>query len=464
MLGFVFLLSLSLSVTATPGIITNAVQWKATNGEVIHAHGGGVIKVGSVFYWFGENRNADSTFRYVTAYRSTDLVTWDFAHNVLSQSSAGELARCNIERPKVIYNPATGNYVLWMHWENGSNYTAARTAVAISSTVDGDYTYIGSFRPLDNDSRDMTVYVDDDGTGYLISATAVNADLNIYKLDQEFTAIDSLVTTLWKGSYREAPAMFKRNGVYWLLTSGATNWDPNQQKYATAPSVAGPWTTPTNIGNSFAYGSQTAYVVLVGNSALYLGDRWAGSWKAPVRNSTYVWLPLLFPSDTSMTMSWTPKLTIDIIAGTLTPVSAGVGSTAPYHLLKPRHAGGAQCLDVPGTSYENQKALTQYSCNSGTNQQFELFQIESDFYYIKPRHSGMCLSTSSTNTIVQTYCNEDDLAQQWRVTVSSGYATIATRASGECLDVSGASTANSAAVLKYNCTSAQNQQWQIVDS
>ena len=39
----------------------------------MHAHGGGVIKVGEYYYWFGENRNADNTFRYVSAYRSTDL-------------------------------------------------------------------------------------------------------------------------------------------------------------------------------------------------------------------------------------------------------------------------------------------------------------------------------------------------------------------------------------------------------
>ncbi|MNQ95128.1 hypothetical protein D3C85_1106720 [compost metagenome] len=51
----------------------------------------------------------------------------------------------------------------------------------------------------------MTVY-NDNGTAYLISATRVNADLNIYKLSADFKSVDSLVATLWVGQYREAPA------------------------------------------------------------------------------------------------------------------------------------------------------------------------------------------------------------------------------------------------------------------
>jgi hypothetical protein len=60
---------------AAPQTITNGTQFIGPSGNPVHAHGGGVIKVGSYYYWFGENRNADNTFRYVDAYRSTDLRT-----------------------------------------------------------------------------------------------------------------------------------------------------------------------------------------------------------------------------------------------------------------------------------------------------------------------------------------------------------------------------------------------------
>jgi beta-xylosidase len=89
---------------AAPLTIPNGVQFTDTSGNALHAHGGGVIKVGSYYYWFGEDRNSDNTFRYVDAYRSTDLKNWEFRNHVLTQSSASELATAYIERPKVIYN------------------------------------------------------------------------------------------------------------------------------------------------------------------------------------------------------------------------------------------------------------------------------------------------------------------------------------------------------------------------
>ena len=40
-----------------------------------------------------------------------------------------------------------------------------------------------------------------------------------------------------QGQIIEAPAMFKHNGVYFLVTSGTTGWKPNQGKYTPAPAV-----------------------------------------------------------------------------------------------------------------------------------------------------------------------------------------------------------------------------------
>jgi hypothetical protein len=89
--------------------ITDGTQFSDTGGNPVQAHGGGVIKVGSYYYWFGENRNSDGTFRYVSVYRSTDLSTWVHVNDASTQSSADELAVANIERPKVIYNSGTGS-------------------------------------------------------------------------------------------------------------------------------------------------------------------------------------------------------------------------------------------------------------------------------------------------------------------------------------------------------------------
>ncbi|MFF5436255.1 RICIN domain-containing protein [Streptomyces achromogenes] len=440
---------------AAPGTVVNGTQFTDTSGNPVHAHGGGVIKAGGYYYWFGEHRNADNTFRYVDAYRSTDLKTWEFRNHVLTQSSAAELATANIERPKVVYNAATGKFVMWMHKENGTDYSEARAAVAVSDTVDGAYTWRGSFRPLDRHmSRDLTVFVDTDGTGYMASAANENYDLHIYRLTADYTGIASLVANPWPGGHREAPALFKRNGVYFMLTSGATGWNPNQQQYATATNLAGPWTAMTNTGDSTAYGSQTAYVLPVqgtsGTSYLYLGDRWGNSFGGTVNDSRYVWLPLTFPSATSMSMTWTPEVTIDTAAGTV----SGTGAT--YNTLIARHSG--RCADVTSQSLWAGAQIKQYGCNGGGNQKYWFKPVGSGYYQLMTRHSSLCVQENAT-TVTQETCDASAAGQQWSLTASGNYVTIASRATGECLDVNGASTADSAAVITYACNGGTNQQW-----
>ncbi|WP_240490553.1 RICIN domain-containing protein [Amycolatopsis vancoresmycina] len=451
------------AASAAPVTVTNGSQFTDTSGALVHAHGGGVLKVGAYYYWFGENRNADDTFKAVSVYRSADLKTWEHRNDVLTQSSAAELGRAKIERPKVIYNSSTGQYVMWMHKENGDDYAEARAAVATSSTVDGNYTYRGSFRPLGvHMSRDLTLFQDDDGTAYMASAARENADLNVYRLTADYTGIGALVQTLWPGSYREAPAMFKRNGVYFMVTSAATGWQPNQQKYATATSVAGTWSGLANLGDSTGYGSQAAYVLpLQGSSAtsyLFMGDRWAGAWNRPVVESRYVWLPLSFPSATTVSLSWYPQVTIDPATGVVT----GSGTGSAYETLVARHSG--KCADIPGSSRGDGVQLTQYSCNNGWNQHWSVLDLGNGYATLIARHSGKCLDVADASTadgaaVAQWACN-GGTNQQWQAqAVGGGYVRWVARHSGKCLDVVSGSTADGAAVKQYPCTAVANQQW-----
>ncbi|MFE7897633.1 RICIN domain-containing protein [Streptomyces sp. NPDC057424] len=440
---------------AAPQSVTNGTQFKDTSGNPVHAHGGGVLKVGSYYYWFGEHRNADNTFRYVDAYRSTDLKNWEFRNHVLTEATDPELATAKIERPKVMYNAATGTFVMWMHKENGTDYSEARAAVAVSDTVDGDYTWKGSFRPLGRHmSRDITVFVDTDGAGYMISAARENYDLQIYRLTADYTGIASLVANPWPGGHREAPALFKRNGVYFMLTSGATGWNPNQQQYATATSIGGPWSAMKNIGDSTTYGSQTAFVLPVqgtsGTSYLYLGDRWGNSFGGTVNDSRYVWLPLAFSNPTTMSMSWSPEVTIDTAAGTVT------GTSATYHTLIARHS--SKCVDVTSQSLRAGAQLKQYDCNGGTNQKYWFKSAGGGYYQLMVRNSSLCVQENAT-TVTQENCSSSAASQQWSLTTTGSYVNVKSRASGECLDVNGASTANGAALITYTCNGGTNQQW-----
>ncbi|MER5729883.1 RICIN domain-containing protein [Streptomyces sp. NPDC002138] len=450
------------SPLAAPVTVTNATQFTDPAGNPVHAHGGGVIKVDGYYYWFGEDRNRDNSFQYVSAYRSKDLKTWEFRHHVLTRATDPELAGANIERPKVMYNRATAQFVMWMHKEgSASDYSEARAAVAVSSTVDGDYAWRGSFRPLGHMSRDLTTFVDTDGTGYMISAANQNADLHVYRLSASYTGIDAQVQKLWAGQSREAPALFKRDGVYFLVTSGATGWSPNQQKYGTADSITGTWSSLRDLGDSRTYGSQTAYVLPVEGTSghtgyLYMGDRWGNSTGGTVNDSQYIWLPLAFPTRTTLSMDYFPQISIATEAGTV----SGIGD---WTTLTAAHSG--KCADAAGWSVADGAALIQWTCTAGSvNQQMWFQDAGSGTFRIMLRHSGKCLAVRDASAddgaaVVQTTC-ADVPGQRWRTTAagSDGLRLIAQH-SDKCLDVSNQARTDGVPLIQWTCNSGANQKW-----
>lgn len=81
------------------------------------------------------------------------------------------------------YNEKTRKVVLSAHYEDQGGYTAAKIFLAQITPKGG--IEVGTMeRPLGYDSRDQSLFVDDDGSGYLLSATNMNSDIHIYKLDE----------------------------------------------------------------------------------------------------------------------------------------------------------------------------------------------------------------------------------------------------------------------------------------
>lgn len=324
----------------------NGELWLDTEGNPIHAHGGHMLRHGDYVYWYGEDRRGDI---YVSCYRSKNFTDWEFRRHILTKRSpaapyyvrtdlslearegipnpstainVGNAAdrKVNIERPKVLYCAETGKFVLWAHWENGVNYRDARICIADCDTPDGEFVYRGSFNPYGYMSRDCTLFTDDDGRSYFISAARDNADLIIYRLSRDCMTVEKVVNVLWQGQYREAPQLFKRNGRYWLLTSECTGWAPNQGGYSCADSLDGEWEPIRPFGDSATYRSQGAFIVTPGirgcgrgcecglcDDYVYFGDRWGGKGDAYF-TSGYVALRLAFGGDgKSLTMDWDEK-------------------------------------------------------------------------------------------------------------------------------------------------------------
>ncbi len=288
-------------------ILKNGELWLDIKGNPIHAHGGYIIFYNGYYYWYGEDRRDN---KYVSCYRSSNLTDWEFRNHVLTTDSKMEGYRVrtkmmlsnedgskvNLERPKVLYNEKTGKFVLWVHFENGKNYHDAAIGIASCDTPDGDFTYHGHFNPYGYMSRDCTLFKDDDGTAYFISAARDNADLHVYRLSEDYMNVDSLIHKLWQGEYREAPAVMKMGGKYYMLSSFCTGWAPNQCKYAVADSIEGRWSDLMEIGDETTYQSQAAFILEKDGKYYYVGDRWGGDGEKYFESS-YVVYPLELSGD-----------------------------------------------------------------------------------------------------------------------------------------------------------------------
>lgn len=102
LIGSAILVLLPLAARADD-IIHPGQVWLDDRGKEIQAHGGGMLRLGKTFYWFGEDRTPsnDPKKRYVSCYSSDDLVHWKFRNQVLKLADSENLGdHWVLERPK----------------------------------------------------------------------------------------------------------------------------------------------------------------------------------------------------------------------------------------------------------------------------------------------------------------------------------------------------------------------------
>ena len=325
--------------------------WLVDKGVPINAHGGGILCHGGKYYWFGEHKiegkDGNNAHVGVHVYSSTDLYSWrdeGIALSVSEDLSSEIFKGCVLERPKVIFCKATGKFVMWFHLEAEYKYNTAKTGVAIANSPAGPYHYIGAVNPnkgqwpLDvnleqqdpesiakaqltpvrtgenplsptvnllgrdfargQDSRDMTVYLDADGTAYHIHSAESNATLHIAALSPDFLTFSGVYARAFPSRWMEAPAVFKRNGLYYLIASGCTGWNPNAARSAVAENLYGPWRELGNpaegLGAELTFGAQSTYILPVPGKPdrfIFMADIWRPE---NAIDGRYVWLPIVF--------------------------------------------------------------------------------------------------------------------------------------------------------------------------
>lgn len=294
--------------------ISNGSMWKDDSGKDVQAHGAGFLQVGDTWYMIGEDRtkqwNPD-----VNMYSSKDLVNWKFERKIIENGvTHPDLGTTRmIERPKLMYCAKTGKYVVWCHWES-SNYGASEAGVFYCDSINGDYKFHWGGRPLGIKSRDCNIFVDDDGTAYFISTIEENQHLGLFKLSDDYlSAVEYTELFKWEG--REAPAIVKVDGIYYMLSSACTGWDPNPCKLSWSKSLTSGWSELEQIGNDVAYDTQAASILKINGSDktsyLYVGDRWQDP---TLPESKTIIFPISF-SNGKCDFTYTPRFDINFATG-----------------------------------------------------------------------------------------------------------------------------------------------------
>ena len=291
--------------------------WKDESNTTINAHGGGILVFNSTYYWFGEVKKGRTwlvpgssweDYRVdaggISCYSSKDLLHWHYEGLALPperQDSASDLHISRvIERPKVIYNARTKKFVMWMHIDK-QDYGYAHAGVAVSDRPAGPYRYLGSSRPNGQESRDMTIFQDQDGSAFLIYSSEGNNTMHITPLTSDYLRPSATFKRILVNARREAPAMFRSGDRYYLVTSLCTGWDPNEALYAVADQVLGEWKIKgnpcTGAGADSTYLAQSTFILPLKNKPgefVFMADRWN---KTNLEDSRYVWLPLSMRDD-----------------------------------------------------------------------------------------------------------------------------------------------------------------------
>lgn len=339
-------------------------RWPDQNGQHINAHGGGILYHNGTYYWYGEKRGGRNS-QGVNLYSSTDLYNWKFEDLVFSPSedpSSPITGGCIIERPKVIYNTNTNKFVMFFHLEHkGRGYEAAEVGIAVADSPTGNFVFQKSMRvnagkwPLNMTkeqreseisvkdypkwwtrrwrkavenglfvrrdfeggqmARDMTLYVDEDDKAYHIYASEENLTLHIAELTEDYLGYTGRYIRIEPGGHNEAPAIFKKDGKYFMITSGCTGWAPNAARLLVADDILGEWKLHPNPcegkDSELTFYSQSTYILPVSgkkDAFIFMADRWNPK---DLKDSRYIWLPVQFENGLPV-LQWVDRWKLEV--------------------------------------------------------------------------------------------------------------------------------------------------------
>lgn len=220
-------------------------------GRIIDAHGGCLQFFHGCFYLYGNAFGTNRTDTFFncpfSVYSSPDLEHWTFQGDLLKDAPKGVYFR-----PYVVFNPKTKKYVLWYNWYK--TLWHGQAGVAVSDTPVGPFKVVTPKAHLAGTSPgDGSLFVDNDGTGYYIYTDIENDyGLRVERLTPDFLDSSGVVGG-YIGFGIEAPLLFRRDDIYYVLAGTLCSDCPRGSEVSVemSGSPLGPYVFGGNI-NHFA--------------------------------------------------------------------------------------------------------------------------------------------------------------------------------------------------------------------
>jgi hypothetical protein len=340
-------------VTATPVAPPNppGIAFKDTDGNLVNAHGGGIIKVCDTYYMHGEyflSTTTDNDFNGFSMYSSKNMATWKNEGMILPQQASGSLLGPNRkgERPHIIQCPSSDEFVLYAHAADTTYQADKEIVYATASKVTGPYTFKGALTstgassscqvttvPPSSCSGSIAAHSDmsaltDGSSAYVVTESGVvytlAADCHSWASSKSYGTVNGTTGGI------EAPTVFKAGSTFYWIGSDKTGWRANDDFYSTAPAMSGPWTYQGYLApqGDLTWMTQSTWVMPIVGSAgttyVYWGDHWYGTEDTtqPGKHNnltTYVFQPLVFNGTKISLPTYQVSWKLDVGAGTWTP-------------------------------------------------------------------------------------------------------------------------------------------------
>ena len=322
-------MALALAPAGAPSSIRSGELWKDTDGNVIDAHGAGLLLHNGTYHWYGSRRTADAIGTQmdggISLYTSPDLYQWKFQGVVLqpsnctsnsSRSAATLPARdtrldypppscangngLDLERPKVVQcgGPRSGGkFVMWVRGTGYGN-TPQLLGVLESDAPAGPFRFVSN-KTGDDPFRPVAPGVKNFPAGYQFADATLFQDPTTFKtyvywrtrmskgLDGStgFRAMELTVdchdvvpgsdTRITATANREGPAAFLHEGTYYLYVSGTMGWAPTAMYVYAASEPLGNFSA-SSMDDHYWHAWSKGAAAKQGGSGNFSG--WNGTW------------------------------------------------------------------------------------------------------------------------------------------------------------------------------------------